>query len=118
MLLLSACWYVKCSFVMFMIGFFSFFFKQNTADDMRISDWSSDVCSSDLGAVVADLHAPCSALESFAGGRDFELHPRHSSVSLFQPCVSDYARFDARSEERRVGKECVSTCRSRWSPYH
>src|SRR3546814_1831909 len=30
----------------------------------------------------------------------------------------DMAGFDARSEERRVGKECVSTCRSRWSPYH
>src|SRR3546814_12200014 len=33
-------------------------------------------------------------------------------TSCGQPCA------DLRSEERRVGKECVSTCRSRWSPYH
>src|SRR3546814_3988063 len=77
-----------------------FFFKQKTAYEMRISDWSSDVCSSDL------LH--------------------------LKPHVTGWARLDRiwggttdvqylrnnRSEERRVGKECVSTCRSRWSPYH
>src|SRR3546814_8871882 len=34
------------------------------------------------------------------------------------PFVRDLEGFDWRSEERRVGKECVSTCRSRWSPYH
>src|SRR3546814_2805172 len=73
-----------------------FFFKQKTAYEMRISDWSSDVCSSDLG--------------------DGPWHRRHRRGKR----GGHYAgtgRSD-RSEERRVGKECVSTCRSRWSPYH
>src|SRR3546814_2552534 len=77
-----------------------FFFKQKTAYEMRISDWSSDVCSSDLpqlGTAHAALQAK-GALAGFAG-----------TVLV---CFGD------RSEERRVGKECVSTCRSRWSPYH
>src|SRR3546814_9007381 len=37
---------------------------------------------------------------------------------LFQVLDATEPFFDHRSEERRVGKECVSTCRSRWSPYH
>src|SRR3546814_1630848 len=83
-----------------------FFFKQKTAYEMRISDWSSDVCSSDLGR--GETAAPASAGGSQAAG----LHPGESRNGLqgfFLP---------ARSEARRVGKECVSTCRSRWSPYH
>src|SRR3546814_18274774 len=105
---------------------------------MRISDWSSDVCSSDL-SVSADFAAAinraagndaiCSqlidarrafvksagkaaedaALEAFLAAKD----P--------QPAASPLISLDAlysRSEERRVGKECVSTCRYRWSPYH
>src|SRR3546814_12880841 len=98
---------------------------------MRISDWSSDVCSSDLsipkggpggkprsgshhqpslvcnrkiwgfGTVFVSV-APC--------GRDCRL-----DRFLWNQIIT---RRDGRSEERRVGKECVSTCRSRWSPYH
>src|SRR3546814_7759776 len=78
-----------------------FFFKQKTAYEMRISDWSSDVCSSDLlpaPAARTPCHAP--ALQAPPGARR-NAPPR-----------------PVRSEERRVGKECVSTCRSRWSPYH
>src|SRR3546814_1594222 len=78
-----------------------FFFKQKTAYEMRISDWSSDVCSSDLRdgvSIGADIPA---ALDTWA---------RRLRVP-FPPALP-------RSEERRVGKECVSTCRSRWSPYH
>src|SRR3546814_3222535 len=91
-----------------------FFFKQKTAYEMRISDWSSDVCSSDL----LTLHA-LRALEA----ADVILHDALVSpeiLALARPA----ARLEAvgkragRSEERRVGKECVSTCRSRWSPYH
>src|SRR3546814_10744393 len=104
-----------------------FFFKQKTAYEMRISDWSSDVCSSDLAN---------------AGGR--YIHKRDQHPSPIDPnftgagrCLTDedgIYRFTTikpgpypwknhrnawrRSEERRVGKECVSTCRSRWSPYH
>src|SRR3546814_12997970 len=102
---------------------------------MRISDWSSDVCSSDLaglfmevgednglrlststrfnfgsgkGAVNADLSYPLPRL--LGGGPD---------LYLFAQSFYGYGEnLLDRSEERRVGKECVSTCRSRWSPYH
>src|SRR3546814_10907868 len=69
------------------------FFKQKTAYEMRISDWSSDVCSSDLAGRAA---AAAGSGADDAGADD---------------------EGPGRSEERRVGKECVSTCRSRWSPY-
>src|SRR3546814_19102221 len=65
---------------------------------MRISDWSSDVCSSDLPSLQQDDAAPV-----VDDVRD---------LYLGEPLLQ------FRSEERRVGKECVSTCRSRWSPYH
>src|SRR3546814_7520715 len=86
-----------------------FFFKQKTAYEMRISDWSSDVCSSDLEFCSRDdnynmdiggHHGP-----SLPGSKNPMYGRKHSDESK-------------RSEERRVGKECVSTCRSRWSPYH
>src|SRR3546814_8404349 len=81
---------------------FFFFFKQKTAYEMRISDWSSDVCSSDL------LSPPPSPTISCCR------RPRRSRLTR----PRKPARATIRSEERRVGKECVSTCRSRWSPYH
>src|SRR3546814_7565170 len=96
-----------------------FFFKQKTAYEMRISDWSSDVCSSDLRAMTggepfdACHRTPGKPLDLYAheviGGRFEELE---------DTCVALKLPFVRRSEERRVGKECVSTCRSRWSPYH
>src|SRR3546814_2496924 len=73
-----------------------FFFKQKTAYEMRISDWSSDVCSSDL--IMPILPA------------SWRSRP---GATMSARCLRE-----SRSEERRVGKECVSTCRSRWSPYH
>src|SRR3546814_12914947 len=98
---------------------------------MRISDWSSDVCSSDL-------------LELFLVLRPddlFVLVPTKDAVPVHERPVLRIAhrvdpmkerpqlvrssvehrgasKKERRSEERRVGKECVSTCRSRWSPYH
>src|SRR3546814_4129566 len=86
---------------------FIFFFKQKTAYEMRISDWSSDVCSSDLAAAPHHVE-----------GRQAEV-PQHRLQPL-QIGAQDRRDIgaDGRSEERRVGKECVSTCRSRWSPYH
>src|SRR3546814_7280723 len=87
--------------------FFVFFFKQKTAYEMRISDWSSDVCSSDLIALRR-------AAQSL-----FPPRRRHwPPASLHRRSCPRPYRCAARSEERRVGKECVSTCRSRWSPYH
>src|SRR3546814_4460571 len=101
-----------------------FFFKQKTAYEMRISDWSSDVCSSDLTAVAhADLRARGlrQRLADLVGQR---LDPvrvvrieRHlgAGIALFaEPRIDLFDVELLRSEERRVGKECVSTCRSRW----
>src|SRR3546814_8572224 len=87
-------------------GFF-FFFKQKTAYEMRISDWSSDVCSSDLRS----RRHPAGHQGDRGDCRDSR-HSRRQAVQLAEPPSRH------RSEERRVGKECVSTCRSRWSPYH
>src|SRR3546814_6681182 len=98
---------------MFYILIIFFFFKQKTAYEMRISDWSSDVCSSDLQALETGLNADrlihAAAVRAGAGAA---LHYALDALPLLKPFIP------ARSEERRVGKECVSTCRSRWSPYH
>src|SRR3546814_20152280 len=91
---------------------------------MRISDWSSDVCSSDLhNAPEAGRHRRKGGRTSFPprsippaclGGR--ALRP---PLPLSVPSRRKKPRPGSnRSEERRVGKECVSPCRTRWSPYH
>src|SRR3546814_1504001 len=103
---------MMCIYWFFFACFF-FFFKQKTAYEMRISDWSSDVCSSDLRRSQAHPRRA----DALAGA----LVVVHGGVGRFeQPARVDRRRrrhqADARSEERRVGKECVSTCRSRWSP--
>src|SRR3546814_4651965 len=99
------------------VGVFFFFFKQKTAYEMRISDWSSDVCSSDLEPMRREVG------EQRHTGNFASVNAR-ATVDDFQGYITPF-RFIAhprhqprRSEERRVGKECVSTCRSRWSPYH
>src|SRR3546814_19475144 len=90
---------------------------------MLISDWSSDVCSSDLESRdgIQESGSP-SAFERLVDAETATSCPpeslakasRRAGVHASAPlrCAS------ARSEERRVGKECVRTCRSRWSPYH
>src|SRR3546814_10353348 len=92
-----------------------FFFKQKTAYEMRISDWSSDVCSSDLPRaerralfIAALFNVSIWQICSALGVMKMEAG-RAVIIAYTMPL---------RSEERRVGKECVSTCRSRWSPYH
>src|SRR6188508_2331225 len=75
-----------------------FFFKQKTAYELAQCDWSSDVCSSDLPTAPSRLPR-----RSTSG--------RHSAVCIIGPAKVE------RSEERRVGKECIEPCRSRWSPY-
>src|SRR3546814_10641288 len=87
-----------------------FFFKQKTAYEMRISDWSSDVCSSDL--LLA--HGPADGTPDY---RKIHEHRFVRQLRLHER-VRQRAKAEPRSEERRVGKECVSTCRSRWSAYH
>src|SRR3546814_18646219 len=106
---------------------------------MRISDWSSDVCSSDL------LEREHAAEAGLLASRQLVLRMRHQARiehtldrRLFTEPFGQTMRVLAmrlhahrkrfqtfqkypgieRSEERRVGKECVHTCRFRWSPYH
>src|SRR3546814_4457598 len=97
-----------------------FLFKQKTAYEMRISDWSSDVCSSDLCSTATSSPAsatPCRArVMAFDDAGHYVLEDRHE---VLVPAIREFLDANpVRSEERRVGKECVSTCRSRWSPYH
>src|SRR3546814_17115026 len=135
-----------------------------TAYEMRISDWSSDVGSSDLpqrpdilrsinqGIIIGDskwyrieseevpktpdalkqFSYQSSILDKYSILGNFLFLPMMSSVSYvhigsleMKSGQKKDSRFSivqliglGRSEERRVGKECVSTCRSRWSPYH
>src|SRR3546814_17566428 len=101
---------------------------------MRISDWSSDVCSSDLRVVHTDqsstssLAVPGSATDRYIstiGDKYWTFLPSANFIldlseqdRLRMSFSRQMSRARFRSEERRVGKECVSTCRSRWSPYH
>src|SRR3546814_5207437 len=91
-----------------------FFFKQKTAYEMRISDWSSDVCSSDLSGSYAGGPFRTVCFPTHYRTKDSSM--KKSLALLTAACASAFAVN--RSEERRVGKGCVSTCRSRWSPYH
>src|SRR3546814_979738 len=93
------------------------FFKQKTAYEMRISDWSSDVCSSDL---VRHLLRRQDKTRHITVIDLKTLQERWlQSVDRILLVETSKRRCEpVRSEERRVGKECVSTCRSRWSPYH
>src|SRR3546814_5211626 len=101
---------------------------------MRISDWSSDVCSSDLaGDLIVEANGKpildFGQLRNMVGLMrvddkvDLKLYrggkPKNISVKIGKDDkIADASALTKRSEERRVGKECVSTCRSRWSPYH
>src|SRR3546814_4737888 len=103
------------------IWFFFFFFKQKTAYEMRISDWSSDVCSSDLSASEIDIQAREVLKMRERLNRIFAKATGQTYEKIVADTHRDHwlnAEEAIRSEERRVGKECVSTCRSRWSPYH
>src|SRR3546814_15271210 len=100
---------------------------------MRISDWSSDVCSSDLGGdrsavtagtrVISDRVKMRVTAEPGQGFLDrmialVEGAERRKTPNEVALTILLVGLTIIRSEERRVGKECVSTCRSRWSPYH
>src|SRR3546814_20289803 len=140
---------------LFLVSFF--FFKQKTAYEMRISDWSSDVCSSDLeckhnavaGSYLGQLQHPTikgitdildvgrktAMVAKQIHGHDagfgqaaiaalVELKRvthrtlRISVIQIDHECSASIDALALRSEERRVGKECVSPCKSRWSPTH
>src|SRR3546814_7136072 len=98
--------------------FFVFFFKQKTAYEMRISDWSSDVCSSDLKQCDTQSHARVADNDRLRSAPFFVREFPHRYEIHFSREGRPAIKGLSRSEERRVGKECVSTCRSGWSPYH
>src|SRR3546814_7722078 len=114
---------------MLYVGCWIFFFKQKTAYEMRISDWSSDVCSSDL-VMLSNESNKCPVSQSPDDNVDAEALKQRFGRDVFRDFDIDDPSFNnqffdildtmvaKRSEERRVGKECVSTCRSRRSPYH
>src|SRR3546814_11832337 len=132
---------------------FFFFFKQKTAYEMRISDWSSDVCSSDLTAIgrsdrqlkhsgIFDRYIQNITGRNASQNRQGAIAPIFNAaedrinnfiqdvtpnLSKKYDALADKFRYvnpfkststNKRSEERRVGKECVSTGISRWSQYH
>src|SRR3546814_1300881 len=138
MFLCGVIYYSLLIFSFFLFFFYFFFFKQKTAYEMRISDWSSDVCSSDLfgggllhhrGARIIVLVNPVAKAHQaerivlVLGAGDIFRNPvgranfpQHVERSLVRAAMRRAPQ--TRSEERRVGKEWVSTGRSRWSPYH
>src|SRR3546814_4075877 len=103
-----------------------FFFKQKTAYEMRISDWSSDVCSSDLFSTIPMESlppifwlVPYGYIFRCRRGRPLISPPdSRQTIPKVIFLFGNLPDSRRRSEERRVGKECVSTCRSRWSQYH
>src|SRR3546814_9412307 len=114
-----------------------FFFKQKTAYEMRISDWSSDVCSSDFmtcgmatiaGTVMLLFATIIEPVVPDAIGQLLVASIINLPVAILvarimipdtgPPTGDDVPLGSIRSDERRVGKECVSTCRLRWAPHH
>src|SRR5256885_13064282 len=96
---------------------FFFFFSSRRRHTRLQGDWSSDVCSSDLGAVVEDAIANDPQLGgAITGLRYAGIQGGEIDNSIDDDGVATLLtyRVQFRSEERRVGKEC----RSRWSPYH
>src|SRR3546814_7720279 len=116
---------------------FFFFFKQKASYELRISDWSSDVCASDLSAVGEVVDVINKVIAGYGLSPDDSEQAAWSLRSALhgfcilesvegQPAGADPDRVYRRlvellcasSEVRGVGKECVSTCRSLWSRYN
>src|SRR3546814_6387808 len=105
-----------------------FFFKQKTAYEMRISDWSSDVCSSDLdGRAAESADFDCKVDNELVqrlefvrrlDREEFDRRMRRRRVDRDQLPRHNLTFVADRSEERRVGNECFSTCSYRWLPFH
>src|SRR3546814_19520160 len=119
-----------------MFCFFFFFFKQKTAYEMRISDWSSDVCSSDLQFTTIAIerrHPPqleavgfCAAIYQATNPSSVRADSKRgqdAAGSKYTPNWNNIYQLQlvvaiSDSEERRVVKESTRTSRSRWAQYH
>src|SRR3546814_9588008 len=102
-------------------GYCVFFFKQKTAYEMRISDWSSDVCSSDLHG--GDRDGDDRRGDEGQAHQRSRIRPsrapcRYSSVRSAALATRRATRSRPKSEERPVGKEWLRKCRFRVAPYH
>src|SRR3546814_5811818 len=106
--MMSLYYVIKGSLMLF------FFFKQKTAYELRISDWSSDVCSSDLTSAHHRRGPVCRRI-SLRTRAAIDPLIDFRNARVIGVC---FGLRERRSEERRVGTECVSTCRSRWSTNH
>src|SRR3546814_17124691 len=101
------------------MGCRSFFcFKQETAYEVRISDWSSDVCSSDLAVPLPRARTGPAAPRQWCHGSGGRRSRETSAPGAPRTPPSSRTGDRRRSEERRLGKDCVSPWRSRWTPYH
>src|SRR3546814_17324190 len=101
---------------------------RNVSYELRVSEWSSDVCSSFRPHIVGGECAFDMQLSGWAnilragGLNQRHLHPGNHVSLVYYVETGGVAEAqvdpDIQTEERRVGKECVSQCRYRWSPYH
>src|SRR3546814_5132996 len=99
-------------------------FKQKTAYELRISDWSSDVCTADLKANADDSQRPERRDPAKKRSIIFSPHPDDDVISMGGTFIrladqghDVHVAYQTRSQERRVGKEWVRPCISRWSPH-
>src|SRR5881397_4087360 len=97
-----------------MFVFLFFFFKQKTAYEMAQCDWSSDVCFFFLKQKTAYEMAQCDWSSDVCSSDLLRWIGAHARQYQRKAGVDRIIRADRRSEERRVGKECIEPCRSRW----
>src|SRR5437899_9492264 len=114
-------WVILCCIsciVFYFLFFVLFFFSSRRRHTRCLSDWSSDVCSSDLTLARIRQHRHGAVLLQGSDASHFRRDLQRARVSRLAACGHRHSglpqELRRRSEERRVGKEC----RSRWSPYH
>src|SRR3546814_7467610 len=105
-------YYAMYDLTIFVCIYFFCFFKQKTAYEMRISDWSSDVCSSDLEEALAECRRVNIRLQQLSDKYHSERkYQRDAFIHNLMGIIYQIGRASCR-------ERVCSTCRSRWSPYH